>query len=270
MPMTLFRLVRPLRHVLGCLSLASCTSFAGDRAVAPEDGNAPVQVGVRLVSVSQVTRSAALSAFYLRAGNQRVPLAQRSANVGTGEIALPLSVTVSRCLADLQLSGTAACPIYVAVALRDEAGVLLDSTVVGPLQARAGTRVTAPAVNLAVRPAYALIGTWTGSLTQQSGPLGNDFDYEVNLQAGAGGLLGTMQARARQNAAWLASFEGTASVQGDTVTIVETGIRTAVSPSGAFWCRKTARLVLRDSRSRMTGTWSASGCAPGTMDITRR
>lgn len=268
--MALPRLIRRIRYALAGVAMASCTSFAGDRALGPEGESAPVQVGVRFLSGTQENRSIALWAFYLRPGNQRVPLAQRSMTLGPGEVTLPLSMAVSECLSDLQLSGAAACPVYVAVALRDEASVLLDSTVIGPLQARAGTRLTAPVVNLAVRPTFSLIGRWAGSMTQQSGPLGSDFDYEVSLQIEAGGLRGTMGARSRTNSSWMARFEGTASVQGDTVTIVESRIQNSVAPSGAFWCSKTARLVFRDARSRLTGTWTASGCSPGTMDISRR
>ena len=63
-----------------------------------------------------------------------------------------LTLDVVTCLGDANHAATAiadACPLYVALALRDGANVLLDSTEVPHLEASAGTTAQPPTITLA-------------------------------------------------------------------------------------------------------------------------
>lgn len=140
----------------------ACTPLAGDRATGPLPTETST-VAVRLqVGQANAVRAARLTAFYRRTqAGAAIVLADTTLSLTPGQVAVPFAVELGPCLADPALgdasSGTTpSCPLQVAIALRDGAGVLLDSASIGPLAARPGVPLTAPTVSFAVASEIAL------------------------------------------------------------------------------------------------------------------
>lgn len=120
---------------------AGCTPLSGDPAA---DG--PATIGIRLqVQQGSVVREAVLTAFYLRTASStpRV-LATRTALLSTGTVTVPFTVPLAECLADPARAAApeGACPVQVAVALRDQGGGLIDSVSTNVVATRPGDSVT--------------------------------------------------------------------------------------------------------------------------------
>jgi hypothetical protein len=130
------------------LLASGCLKLGGDLA-APFADPSVAAISVTMArSATAPSRTVTLSVFYRSAGTV-VALARSSATVGGGSTTLPINVDVARCLADATIARSApsVCPLQVAISVRDEVGVLVDSTTVGPIDAQPGTTVTSPTVS---------------------------------------------------------------------------------------------------------------------------
>lgn len=145
------RLARTL--ALAGVFATGCTPLAGDRATGPEhDGGRAATVRVALDGGTQATRRVALTVFYATTAGAAVPLASTEVALEPGPRTVPLSVNLEPCLNDATGPRTAdgGCPLRMAVSLRTETGMLLDSLAVGPFTAQPGTSVSVPNVVLAI------------------------------------------------------------------------------------------------------------------------
>lgn len=148
----------PRRVLLPLLLLAtapatSCTPVSGDRATAPDNEARAIATLRFSVASTAVSRTALITGFYQPAGGvAAVALRRDTLALTPGVATLPFSVELATCLADASIasSGGGACPLRIAIALRDDAGVLLDSTTLGPFTVRPGASISPPAVAFAV------------------------------------------------------------------------------------------------------------------------
>lgn len=138
---------------------AACTPITGDTGPG-SSGASTGELRVRLqVQPGSIVRDAALSAFYARTGDATPRLlAARSVSVTPGTVTVPFVVPLTECLRDPDRTGSdgGACPIQVAIALRDADGVLLDSAVTPAIAARPGESIEAPPLAFAVPGSVAL------------------------------------------------------------------------------------------------------------------
>lgn len=141
------------RAVLLGAFILSCTPLTGDER---GDGAAAHSSDVRVrfqMQSGSIVREAAISAFYFREGTA-VPrvLAARAVSVTPGAATTSLQVPLADCLADSARERilSDACPLRISVALRDSAGMLLDSSATSTISARVGEVLNAPLILLSV------------------------------------------------------------------------------------------------------------------------
>ena len=61
------------------------------------------------------------------------------------------------------------------------------------------------------------------------------------------------------------------TVSGSLLTFTEGVILDQMVQSGTFWCLKTGTLTLTTgSPDTLAGSWTASGCTPGTISLTKQ
>lgn len=125
-------------------------------------------------------------------------------------------------------------------------------------------------------------GTWTGTLTQSTGPSGTSFRYKLVLTQNGAAVSGVARTEldiastgggrggGPATTTYFTEFAVAGTVSGSSVTVREGAVISQNSlPNGAFWCTKAATLTIAGSGSRLTGPWSAPGCDPGQVDVQR-
>lgn len=118
--------------------------------------------------------------------------------------------------------------------------------------------------------ATALGGTWTGTITQPNGPLADVFTFTLVLTQSGATLTGRSRVEMRTGTPrYFAEFAVAGNVTGDRVDIAEGGVVTELSPPGGAWCMKTHVLTVDASRRTLTGNWTAPGCLPGQVQVSR-
>ena len=110
-----------------------------------------------------------------------------------------------------------------------------------------------------------LTGRWEGSLQQEGKE--DDFYLELNLDQNGDLLNGTSFSRVRDSETY-ARFELTGVLDQGRLILQE--VR-QLEPKEPRWCLKYATLRLEpiDAGWQLTGNWTAEGCTPGTMTLTR-
>lgn len=118
--------------------------------------------------------------------------------------------------------------------------------------------------------AAALSGTWTGTLTQPNGPLADVFAFTLVLSQSGSTLTGRSRVEVRTGSPrYFAEYAVAGNITGDRADIVEGGIVSELSPPGGAWCMKTHALTVDASRKTLTGGWTAPGCLPGQVQVSR-
>lgn len=116
----------------------------------------------------------------------------------------------------------------------------------------------------------AVSGTWTGTALQPNNPNGARFEYSTVLVQSGTTVSGTATTeRVVGGQRYYVRQNLTGSVTGMGVELRETGIVEQHVEPGTFWCAKTATLTLDPSRRTMSGNWTAPGCLPGTISMSR-
>lgn len=116
----------------------------------------------------------------------------------------------------------------------------------------------------------AVSGTWTGTALQPNNPGGERFEYSAVLVQSGSTVSGTATTeRTVGGQRYYVRHSVSGSVTGMGVEIRETGILEQRVAAGVFWCSKTAALTLGTSRQTMSGSWTAPGCLPGTIALSK-
>lgn len=113
-----------------------------------------------------------------------------------------------------------------------------------------------------------LAGTWNGTLYQEQGGLARSYGFSINITEQSGSQIsGTTRITfPGSNAYGVMSFSGT--ITGNLATLRESRIIEQIPPPGGYWCIKTMRLTY-DGSAGLAGPWTAGGCAPGTIQVSR-
>lgn len=116
----------------------------------------------------------------------------------------------------------------------------------------------------------AVSGTWTGKATQPGGPIGETFSYTAVLVQSGTTVSGTATIEHQVGGQrYYAQQTVVGSVNGMGVDLRETGIVSQRSFPGGYWCSKTVVLTLSTSRRQMSGDWTAPGCLPGQIELSK-
>lgn len=114
-------------------------------------------------------------------------------------------------------------------------------------------------------------GKWTGQLLQPKTSGNTQFDYTMNLTESGSSISGTAHISVLNQAQYYADFTVTGTVTGAQLTYTELKITGQVPPNtGGSWCLKQGIVTLSNGGNTLSGSWtSPSGCAPGTLSLTR-
>jgi hypothetical protein len=120
-------------------------------------------------------------------------------------------------------------------------------------------------------PKTGLNGKWTGQLLQPKTSGNTQFDFSLNLTVGGSAVSGTAHINVLNQTQYYADFKVTGTATATTLDFTETTITAQVPPNtGGSWCLVHGILTLSADGSRLAGNWtSSSGCAPGTIVLTR-
>ena len=135
-----------MRHRLFTAVIPWLALGCTEPTAAPNPGKAVIQL--QLARSSAVARIDA-DVFYRQQDAQRISLLRSSTNLTPAIRQLSLEVELTRCLGDPQrMAGGEGCLLEVELKLMDQGGALLDSVVVGPIDAVPNRTVTAPEVTV--------------------------------------------------------------------------------------------------------------------------
>jgi hypothetical protein len=112
--------------------------------------------------------------------------------------------------------------------------------------------------------------TWTGLLLQPKTSGNTQFDYSMTLTQSGAAVTGTAHASVLNQPQLFVNYTVSGTVSGSVLTFRELTITSQVPPMpGASWCIKEGTLTLSGDGKTLAGPWTAGGCAPGTMSLTR-
>lgn len=111
-------------------------------------------------------------------------------------------------------------------------------------------------------PFLPINGTWTGTISQGA----TEYLLELSIQQNNSLLQGTANIR-RNNDFGRLSLIG--YVAGSNIRIEE---RAILETSGRIWCIKTMKITYKviNQVPTIEGSWTAPGCSPGNLTLTRR
>jgi hypothetical protein len=120
-------------------------------------------------------------------------------------------------------------------------------------------------------PLTGVSGTWNGTLLQPNGPVYKHFTYSMALQQSGSTVTGSARISLVDQPQYYGQFSVSGTVTGATFAFNELQITAQVTPpSGSYWCIKQGTLTLSSDGKTLSGDWtSPSGCAPGTISLTR-
>jgi len=119
---------------------------------------------------------------------------------------------------------------------------------------------------LAIMAPYIVGGKWTGKLTQKTGGISQEYEYEVDLTLKNNIIGGKAVIK---TASMYAYFEIKGTLSGSNVNIEDIRITNENIRDRAAWCIKklSLKFIFRDGAYRLEGSWSgraATGdCQPG-------
>ena len=114
-------------------------------------------------------------------------------------------------------------------------------------------------------------GKWSGQLLQPKTGGNTQFDYSMTLTQSGTTVSGTAHISVLDLPQYYADFSVTGTVTGSVLDFTEVSITKQVPPNtGGSWCLKRGTLTLSGDGKTLSGSWtSPSGCAPGTVSLTR-
>jgi hypothetical protein len=119
-------------------------------------------------------------------------------------------------------------------------------------------------------PNTGLAGKWIGASLQPKTSGNTQFDFSMDLTINGSTVTGTSHINVLNLPQYYADFTVTGTATATTVDITETKITAQVPPNtGGSWCLIHATLTLSTDGTTLSGPWTASGCAPGTLSLTR-
>jgi hypothetical protein len=120
-------------------------------------------------------------------------------------------------------------------------------------------------------PQTGFTGKWTGQLLQPKSAGNTQFDYSMNLTESGTSISGTAHISVLNQPQYFADFTVTGTTAGTQLTFVAGKITSQVPPNtGGSWCLEQGTLTLGGGGTTLSGPWtSQSGCAPGTIALTR-
>lgn len=104
---------------------------------------------------------------------------------------------------------------------------------------------------------------WKGYITLEGAV--DTFLYEVNLKGTSANINGTSFCFTKDTSAW-ARFNLVGVVENGVVIVQEVE---QIEPEDGKWCHKYLKMNFSADNNRLTGTWSASNCSPGTVFLER-
>jgi hypothetical protein len=120
-------------------------------------------------------------------------------------------------------------------------------------------------------PQTGFTGKWTGQLLQPKSAGNTQFDYSMDLTESGTSVTGTAHISVLNQPQFFANFSVTGTTAGSQLTFVAGTITSQVPPNtGGSWCLEQGTLTLGGGGTTLSGPWtSQSGCAPGTIALTR-
>ena len=119
-------------------------------------------------------------------------------------------------------------------------------------------------------PTTGFAGKWIGKSLQPKTSGNTEFDFSMDLAINGPAVTGTSHINVLNLPQYYADFTVTGTATGIAVDITETRITAQVPPNtGGSWCLIHATLTLSADGRTLSGPWTASGCAPGTLSLTR-
>jgi hypothetical protein len=120
-------------------------------------------------------------------------------------------------------------------------------------------------------PQTGFAGKWSGELLQPKTGGNTVFTYSLNLSVSGTSVSGTSHIAVSGQPQYYADFTVSGTATGPELDFTEIAITAQVPPNtGGSWCIKRGTLTLSGDGKTMRGTWSStSGCAPGTLSLTR-
>lgn len=113
-------------------------------------------------------------------------------------------------------------------------------------------------------------GTWKGTLTQPNGPAADIFEFTLTLTQSGNALTGRSRIEETTGTPrYFAEFSVTGSITGDRMDVVEGAVLSELPRPGLGWCIKTHALTADAARRTLTGSWTAPGCLPGQVRLSR-
>lgn len=114
-------------------------------------------------------------------------------------------------------------------------------------------------------------GTWKGMLRQAQGGTEPEFDFDLHLEQTGTKVVGTSRISLTSNKKYYGVMTVTGTLQGNVLEFLEGSIVENYPEPGTYWCIKRGKLKFSESagNARLEGSWTASGCAPGTIDVAR-
>jgi hypothetical protein len=119
---------------------------------------------------------------------------------------------------------------------------------------------------LAIMAPYIVGGKWTGKLTQKTGGISQEYEYEVDLTLKNNIIGGKAVIK---TASMYANFEIKGTLSGTSVNIEDIRITNENIRDKAAWCIKklSLKFLFRDGAYRLEGAWSGRSsigdCQPG-------
>ncbi len=112
-------------------------------------------------------------------------------------------------------------------------------------------------------------GTWSGVLTQEAGGVRSTYGFLLELRQNGSNVVGySVIVIVETKEYGVMNVIGTVSE--DSLEFHETGVLDQKRPGGrGLWCIKSGILVYDKNHLSLDGQWSAWGCPPGTIHLTR-
>jgi hypothetical protein len=121
-------------------------------------------------------------------------------------------------------------------------------------------------------PSGSLTGRWVGTLTQPRGPIEDVLNYGMDLVQTGNQASGTARIEVIGQPRYFANFVVTGTIDAANVfRFQELRITSEQQVPNTRWCLKTGELQLIDGAPpRLSGGWTAPGCLPGTINLSRQ
>lgn len=112
-----------------------------------------------------------------------------------------------------------------------------------------------------------IYGHWVGTITQQNGPIGDTFEFEMHIYKDGDAIKGTSYEKAGD---YFVKMEFKGIVKSNVLVLFEDSkITEHQTPKGINWCIKKGQLILKRNKEglKLEGFWQGKtgfgACSPG-------